>query len=108
MGASGESNLLTCEDKVPVHRYERIGEAKLLRVDWIVDLAEVSHQAFFHAENRVCVQIRTVWREDMGRNRLKTVRANDKVDMGGPVGVTAERLQELAPARRSELGNGAA
>src|SRR5271165_2143783 len=92
-----------CEDEVPVHRHEWIGEAMLLRFDRIVDLVENGDQASFHAENCVRVQIRTIRRENMGRDRVKAVCADDKVDMSGAIGMTAERLQE--PADRPIIRN---
>jgi hypothetical protein len=68
----------------------------LLRPGGILDPLEFGKQALLHAEDRVRIDVGVVGIEDVSRKRVEAVRFDDEVEVRRPIGLTAERREELA------------
>ena len=68
----------------------------LLRPGGILDPLEFGKQALLHAEDRVRIDVGVVGIEDVSRKRVEAVRLDDEVEVRRPIGLTAERREELA------------
>jgi hypothetical protein len=68
----------------------------LLRPGGILDPLEFGKQALLHAEDRVRIDVGVVGIEDVSRKCVEAIRLDDEVEVRRPVGLTAERREELS------------
>lgn len=76
-------------------RYERIGKAEFSSFRKVIDGAKVRYKPLLDAEHGVVMQIGTIPGEQMRRDRLEPLGADDEMDVRRTVRMTAERFKQL-------------